>query len=123
MNVTFTPKARAFMRRIVRMFGGGTGAGFRLEVSRGGCSGLASQFDVEPEPKPADVVLESDGVRVFLSQSSCQLLKGATVDFFDTRTASGFYIAVPNAPKACAAVTAAPPAVAFVELRRIRHVE
>lgn len=122
MNVTFTPKAQAFMRRMVRMGDGGTGAGFRLEVSPGGCSGLASQFDVEAEPKPTDVVLESGGVRVFLSPNSCELLEGSTVDFLDTRTESGFNIAVPNAPKACSS-TAAPPAVAFVELRQIRHVE
>lgn len=121
MNVTFTEKAQAFMRRMVRMGGGGWEAGLRLEVSVGGCSGLALRFDVEAAPGPLDVVVECDGVRVFLSQSSRRLLEGATVDFADSRTESGLKLAVPNVPAACAANRPAPPAIAFVEPRRIRR--
>jgi len=121
MNITFTPKAEAFIRRMVRM-GGGSRAGFRLQVSPGGCSGLASQFDVEAEPKPADVVVESNGVRVFLSPDSCRLLEGATVDFVDTRTDSGFSVVAPNAPRACTSSSATPPAVATIDVQRIGRV-
>lgn len=103
--------------------GGGAVAGFRLEVSPGGCSGLAAQFDVEREPKPDDVVLEANGLRLFMSQESRQLLEGATVDFVDTRTDSGFSIIAPNAAKACASLATSLPGVATVEIGRIRHAQ
>jgi len=108
------------MRRMVRM-GGGQAAGFRLEVSPGGCFGLAAQFDVESRPRLDDVVLESNGLRLFMSQESHRLLEGATVDFVDSRTHSGFSIIAPNAAKACASSAASVPAVATVEIGRIRH--
>ena len=47
MDITITPAAQKFMRRMVR-FGGDGATGFRLLVSPGGCSGLASEFTVEP---------------------------------------------------------------------------
>ncbi len=122
MSITFSATAEAFMRRMVRIGGGGA-AGFRLEVSPGGCSGLAAQFDVEPEPRPNDVVLESNGLRLFMSQESRQLLEGATVDFVDTRTDSGFSILAPNAAKACASSATQVPAVATMEIARIRHAQ
>jgi len=120
MGVTFSQKAEAFMRRMVRM-GGNPAAGFRLEVSPGGCSGLAAQFDVESGPGSQDVVLETNGIRVFMSQESRRLLEGASVDFVDTRTDSGFSIVAPNAAKACASSSASLPAVANIEISRIRH--
>jgi len=121
MNVTFTPKAEAFMRRMVRMAGAGT-AGFRLEVSPGGCSGLAARFDVETEPKPTDSVIEVSRLRVFLSRESCRLLDGATVHFLDTRTESGFSIIAPNATASCSSAAAPPPAVVTIDVRSIRHI-
>lgn len=120
MSITFSPRAEAFMRRMLRM-GGIAAAGFRLEVSPGGCSGLAAQFDVEKESGPQDVVLETNGVRVFMSHESRRLLEGAIVDFIDTRTDSGFSIVAPNAAKACASSAASLPAVASIEIGRIRH--
>ena len=42
MDITITPAAQKFMRRMVR-FGGDGATGFRLLVSPGGCSGLARQ--------------------------------------------------------------------------------
>jgi iron-sulfur cluster assembly protein len=120
MSITFSPKAEAFMRRMVRM-GGSPAAGFRLEVSPGGCSGLAAQFDVESAPATQDVVMETNGIRVFMSPGSRQLLEGATVDFVDTRTDSGFNIITPNAATACASSAASLPAVVSIEISRIRH--
>ena len=122
MGITFSAKAEAFMRRMVRM-GGGPAVGFRLEVSPGGCSGLAAQFDVESAPRSDDVVLETNGLRLFMSRESRELLEGAIVDFVDTRTDSGFGILAPNAAKACASSATSVPAVATVEIGRIRHAQ
>lgn len=98
MNVNITPSAEKFMTRMVRMAGGG---GFRLEVSPGGCSGLAHAFDVVTEPQPGDGLLELAGVRVFLPPASAALLEGYTVDFVDTPADSGLKFSNPAASAAC----------------------
>ena len=60
MDITITPAAQKFMRRMVR-FGGDGATGFRLLVSPGGCSGLASEFTVEPAAPALDDVGEVEG--------------------------------------------------------------
>ena len=46
-NLTITPAAAKFINRIVRFAGLGAGAGLRLAVTPGGCSGYASEFSPE----------------------------------------------------------------------------
>lgn len=88
MDITITPAAQKFMRRMVR-FGGEGMTGFRLQVSPGGCSGLSSEFSVEPAAPAGDVAIALDGFALFLPAQSRLLLHGATVDFADTPTESG----------------------------------
>ena len=89
MDITLTPAAQKFMRRMVR-FGGDGVTGFRLLVSPGGCSGLASEFTVEAAPTAGDATLALDGFNLFLPAESRLLLAGVTVDFADTPLESGF---------------------------------
>jgi iron-sulfur cluster assembly accessory protein len=89
MNVTITPAAEKFIRRMMR-FGGGPDSGFRLTVSSGGCSGLAAEFSVEPEPRQGDAVVALSGMKFFLPAESRLLLEGVTIDFVDTPMQTGF---------------------------------
>jgi iron-sulfur cluster assembly accessory protein len=91
MNVTITPAAERFISRMLRM-GGDPKAGFRLQVSPGGCSGLSSEFEVEAAPRAGDAVCRVGGVTLFLPAESRLLLEGATIDFVDTPTQTGFVI-------------------------------
>lgn len=100
-NVTVTPAAEKFIRRMVRFSGLGEGAGFRLVVSAGGCSGLSSEFTVEPTPATGDSTLDVNGVPLFLPAESRLLLDGVTVDFSDSAMSSGFTFINPNG-NACA---------------------
>jgi len=101
MNVTIAPTAEKFMRRMVRCGNAGATAGFRLVVSPGGCSGLSSEFTVERAPHFGDYVIEQDGLRVFMPQSSRDLLDGCTIDFADTPMETGLKFFNPNAPGTC----------------------
>ena len=85
-NVILTPAAAKFMTRMVRFSGEPDGAGFRLQVSAGGCSGFNSEFTVEAAPQAGDAVVDVDGVRMFLPAESRLLLEGVTIDFADTPT-------------------------------------
>jgi iron-sulfur cluster assembly accessory protein len=89
MNLTVTPAAEKFIKRLLR-FGGAPGSGFRLSVSAGGCSGLAAEFSVEAAPKAGDATVEANGFKLFLPAESRLLLDGVTIDFADTPMQSGF---------------------------------
>jgi iron-sulfur cluster assembly protein len=95
MNVTITPSAEKFIQRMIRFNSQAAGSGFRLTVSAGGCSGLASEFTVESEPLAGDVVVEHNGMKLFLPAESRLLLDGATIDFSDSLMASGLTITSP----------------------------
>ena len=58
-KLQITPAADKFMRRIVRFSGLPEGAGFRLQVSEGGCSGYNAEFSAEPGPREGEQTLEA----------------------------------------------------------------
>jgi iron-sulfur cluster assembly protein len=96
MSFTITPKAEKFMRMMV-MADGGPGAGFRLSVSPGGCSGLAAEIAVKAEPEPGDKVVPHGSVKLFLPAESRILLEGVTIDFTDTPAKTGLVFHDPKA--------------------------
>lgn len=123
MNITITPTAEKFMRRMVRFNGGAPQSGFRLKVTAGGCSGLASEFTVEPAPLPGDASLDCNGLSIFLPAESRLLLEGVTIDFGETIAESGLTFRNPNAPaSSCGSHgTSAPPAMAKVDVSSIKR--
>lgn len=121
-QLTVTPAAEKFMRRMVR-FSESPAGGFRLQVSPGGCSGLASEFTVEPEPRAGDCELAVNGLRLFLPAESRLLLDGVTMDFADTPTKSGLsFIDPKQAACGCSSsADAAAPAQATVAAGSIKR--
>lgn len=120
-RLTITPAAEKFIRRIVRFSGLPAGAGFRLLVSAGGCSGYNAEFSAESAPQPGEETLVVNDLRVFLPAESRLLLEGVTMDFADTPTRSGLTFINPN-QTACAcssSAEAAPPGVARIEISAI----
>jgi iron-sulfur cluster assembly protein len=47
------------------------------------------------------VTIESNGVRVYVDQSSTQYLTGSEIDYVDTLMGAGFTVNNPNAVSAC----------------------
>lgn len=105
-GVSATPAALKFIQRMVRF--GGSGGGFRLEVSPGGCSGMSSQFSVESAPRLEDrVVVLEGGLRLFLPPESYALLDGITIDFIESATESRLAFIDPKAT-GCGCATKGP---------------
>lgn len=104
-NLTITPAADKFMRRIVRFSGLPEGAGFRLLVSPGGCSGYNAEFSAEAAPQPGESTMDVNGLRIFLPAESRLMLDGLIMDFVDRPTQSGLVFTNPNA-EACACSSA-----------------
>jgi len=53
------------------------------------------------EKKAGDEVVERDGVEFFIDNESASYLRGATLDFRDGLTGTGFQIVNPNASRTC----------------------
>lgn len=121
-NITVTAAAEKFFRRVLRFSGQASGAGVRLTVSPGGCSGYNSDFTVEMSPQPGDAVLDVNGIALFLPAASRALLEGVTIDFADTLTQTGLTFMNPNAGAcgcASSAGAGAPAGVAKIDVGSI----
>lgn len=122
LNVMMTAAADRFLRRLLRFSGLPAGAGLRLAVSAGGCSGYQADVAAETGPRPGDSVLEIDGLKIFLPAQSRVLLDGATIDFADTPTQTGLTVLHPSSSSCgCASSAGASRTEARVDVASIRH--
>ena len=74
--------------------------GLRVQVAKGGCSGLHYEMELD-EQKEGDAVVERDGMQFFIDGDSVPYLRGATLDFTAGLTGAGFKIVNPNASRTC----------------------
>ena len=74
--------------------------GLRVQVVKGGCSGLHYEMTLE-EKKAGDTVVERDGMHFFIDSESIPYLSGATLDFSGGLTGTGFRVVNPNASRTC----------------------
>ena len=76
-------------------------AGLRIGVVGGGCSGFSYQMVFESTPTPMDKVIELDGLKVFVDQTSYMYLDGTRVDFIESLEGAGFKFENPNVKSTC----------------------
>ena len=74
--------------------------GLRVQVAKGGCSGLHYEMTLD-EKKEGDAVVERDGMQFFIDGESVSYLRGATLDFTGGLTGTGFQVLNPNASRTC----------------------
>ena len=74
--------------------------GLRVQVAKGGCSGLHYEMTLA-EQKDGDSVVERDGMHFFIDSESIPYLRGATLDFSGGLTGTGFKVVNPNASRTC----------------------
>ena len=77
------------------------GAGLRVFVSPGGCSGFQYGMSMEERADEGDEVVEDGGVRVFVDPFSLMYLSGSEIDFSNALIGGGFTILNPNAEQSC----------------------
>ncbi|MGI8603611.1 MAG: HesB/IscA family protein [Verrucomicrobiales bacterium] len=107
-----TPNAVRHLRELLASRNSPPSHGLRLSVDRGGCAGLQYLMNVRA-PEPGDVVIERDGVRLFIDPDCAPLLRGSRLDYEESLTDAGFKIDNPNAVRSCGCgtsfETASPP--------------
>lgn len=95
-----TPRAAAQVAEIAAREGR-PGAGLRLAVDAGGCSGFQYKFGLEDAPAADDLVVEQAGARVFVDPISLDLLAGAELDWTEALIGAHFAVKNPQAVSAC----------------------
>jgi iron-sulfur cluster assembly accessory protein len=86
-----------------------SGKGLRVQVVKGGCSGMQYEMSLD-RPQEGDAVVEREEVRFFVDPESAGFLREATLDFADGLTGAGFRIVNPNAARTCGCGTSFEPA-------------
>ena len=100
-GITVTPMAVTEVRRYMDENGATEKAGLRIGVLPGGCSGFQYGLNIEDEPAEDDLVLDSNGLKLFVDPFSMQYLGGVEIDYVTTFQGSGFTFNNPNATGGC----------------------
>jgi iron-sulfur cluster assembly protein len=84
------------------------GKGLRVQVAKGGCSGLQYEMSLDRRQQ-GDAVVEREEMQFLIDAESADFLRDATLDFQDGLTGAGFRIVNPNAARTCGCGTSFEP--------------
>lgn len=76
-------------------------AALRVEVKKGGCSGLSYKMNFDNSTKDGDQMFESNGEKIIVDGQSLLYLIGMTLDYSGGLNGKGFVFENPNATKNC----------------------
>ena len=90
---------RAF-ERLAQIIPASSDKGLRVAVEGGGCSGFQYNIDLDTKQED-DLILEKEGTKVFIDNTSLPFLSNATIDFSEELIGARFTIDNPNASSSC----------------------
>lgn len=73
----------------------------RIEVKKGGCSGLSYKMNFDTEFKDTDQVFEQSGQKLVVDNNSFLFIAGMTLDYSGGLNGKGFTFTNPNASRTC----------------------
>ena len=77
------------------------GHSLRVSVQGGGCSGFQYGLTYEQDEKENDLILEFNGLKVFVDAMSNLHLEDVTIDYVDSLNGAGFKIENPKSTGTC----------------------
>src|SRR4249919_2922597 len=102
ITVVITPAAGAEVKKFMEQEGvTDANGGLRVSVQPGGCSGFRYGLLIEEKSAEDDLVIDQEGVKVFVDPFSAQYLNGVTIDYVTSMQGSGFTFKNPNATGGC----------------------
>ncbi len=75
--------------------------GLRVSVVGGGCSGFQYSLGFDAAPREDDIIVEQDGVKLFVDPTSLQYVSGTMLDYVNGLHGAGFKFVNPNATRTC----------------------
>ena len=97
--ITLTDRAAQRVRSFIE--NRGSGIGLRLGIKKTGCSGFAYVVDYADEVGDADVVFDTDDVKVIVDKEALELIDGTEVDYVREGLNEAFRFRNPNATGEC----------------------
>lgn len=89
-----TPAANKFRELMEKE--GKAGWGLKLVVEPQGCSGMSYTMDFAEKPEGNEIVIEDNGLKVFVQKTQANLVKGVKIDYSSGPSGEGFRIRNPN---------------------------
>ena len=86
-----TAKAAQMVKTIMKNEGK-ENAGLRVTVMPGGCAGYTYGLDFADANEPEDIVLEMEGLKIFINEDIEPLIQGAKLDFVESLQGAGFVL-------------------------------
>lgn len=100
-TITLTPEAAKKFYEFAKLEGQ-PNAALRFGIEPRGCSGFGYVLDFSNGANPDDVVFESQGIEIHVSQRELPKLRGSKIDYLTGLHDSGFKVVDnPNAKSAC----------------------
>ncbi|MEP7343957.1 MAG: iron-sulfur cluster assembly accessory protein [Gemmatimonadaceae bacterium] len=100
--VTVTPAASAEVKKFMDAEGvPAEVGGLRVSVQPGGCSGFKYGLLIEDSAADDDLVVQTEGFRMFVDPFSAQYLNQVTIDYVTSMQGSGFTFKNPNSTGGC----------------------
>ncbi len=96
-----TPKAREELKNVFAEHDLPEGAGLRIGVKGGGCSGFSYVMGFDGVPTEDDDIQDIDGLKLFVDKKSALYLEGTVLDYVETIQQKGFVFQNPNATGTC----------------------
>jgi len=106
--INITDNAVNHLRSLLAEAPAAVGKGLRVQVAKGGCSGLQYEMSLDQRHE-GDAVVPCDEVEFYIDPESANFLRDATLDFEDGLTGAGFRIVNPNAARTCGCGTSFEP--------------
>jgi iron-sulfur cluster assembly accessory protein len=103
-----TDKAVNHLRSLLAEQPEPAGKGLRVQVAKGGCSGLQYEMSLDRRQE-GDAVVEREEMQFLIDAGSADFLRDATLDFEDGLSGAGFRIDNPNAARTCGCGTSFEP--------------
>ena len=100
-SVSLSPAAAEVVRDLLRQKNLDESYGLRVFISGQGCSGFQYGMGLENKPGEADMIFESEGLKVIVDEASLQNMSGAVVEYIDDERGKGFLVENPNLIPAC----------------------
>jgi len=99
-TITLTPSAVEYMKR-TRAKEGKEGDAVRIGVKAGGCSGYSYFLGFTQDRRANDLVLEYEGLTVYVDPRSLELLAGTEIDYQRGLLGTGIQFKNPRVKKTC----------------------
>ncbi len=91
INISITDGAASQIRKAMQKESK-PNAGLRISGTFSACCGLRYALDLEDAPREGDIVQESNGIKIFISEYIAHTLNGAEIDYAESSGGSGFVI-------------------------------